>query len=125
MLSQRQEHNQDRWLILALLTFARVTMGLQFQSVGAVAPLLMEHLHVANAQIGLLVGLFSMPGIVLALPGGVLGQRFGDRRVVVVGLALMCAGSAILGGASSLSAAIAGRCLSAVGAILLNVLLTR
>ena len=31
----------NRWVALAVLTFARTAMGFQFQSVGAVSPLLM------------------------------------------------------------------------------------
>jgi len=115
----------NRWVALAVLTFARTAIGFQFQSVGAVSPLLMERLHIANAELGWLIGLFSLPGVFLALPGGLLGGRFGDRRVVLAGLGLMTAGSALMGAADGFAAAVVGRFLSAVGAILLNVLLTK
>jgi MFS family permease len=72
-------------------------MGFQFQSVGAVSPLLMERLHIGNTELGWLIGIFSLPGVFLALPGGLLGGRFGDRRVVLTGLGLMTAGSALMG----------------------------
>ena len=100
-------------------------MGFQFQSVGAVSPLLMERLHIANTELGWLIGLFSLPGVFLALPGGLLGGRFGDRRVVLAGLGLMTVGSALMGAAEGFAAVVVGRLLSAVGAILLNVLLTK
>jgi predicted MFS family arabinose efflux permease len=115
----------SRWLALAVLTAARTAMGLQFQSVAAVSPLLMEHLHIANTELGLLVGLFSLPGVLLALPGGLLGTRFGDRRVVLGGLALMAIGSALIGVADTLTIAMLGRLLTAVGAVLLNVVMTK
>jgi hypothetical protein len=38
-----------------------------------------------------------LPGIVIALPGGMLGQRFGAKRVVLAGLALMAIGGAVMG----------------------------
>ena len=114
-----------RWRALAVLTLVRTTMGLQFQSVGAVAPLLMEKLAIGNAELGLLIGLFSLPGIVLALPGGMLGRRFGERRLVVVGLLLMTAGSALVGQSTVFGAAATGRFLTATGAVLLNVLGTK
>ena len=47
--------------------------------------------------LGLLIGLYMLPGIVIALPGGMLGQRFGAKRVVLVGLALMTIGGALMG----------------------------
>lgn len=85
-----------------MLTLARITMGIQFQSIGALSPLLMERLGIGNAEIGVLIGLFSLPGVVLALPGGMLGQRLGERRLVVVGLLLMMSGSALTGEATRL-----------------------
>ena len=100
-------------------------MGFQFQSVGAVSPLLVERLHISNADLGWLIGLFSLPGVVLALPGGLLGNRFGDRRVVLTGLSLMTVGSAVMGVAESYSIVVVGRVISAAGAIVLNVLLTK
>jgi MFS family permease len=115
----------NRWIALAVLTLARTAMGFQFQSVGAVSPLLVERLHLSNAELGWLVGLFSMPGIFLSLPGGLLGARFGDRRIVLTGLGLMAVGSAVMGGAGSYATVALGRLITAVGAILLNVLLTK
>jgi predicted MFS family arabinose efflux permease len=115
----------SRWTALAVLTLARTAMGFQFQSVGAVAPLLMDRLGIANAELGILIGLFSLPGVVLALPGGFLGQRFGDRRLVIIGLVLMTLGSALIGEATTFSVAVVGRFLTAVGAVLLNVLGTK
>ena len=83
-----------RWSALAVLTLGRTAMGFQFQSVGALSPLLMERLGIGHAEIGMLVGVFSLPGVVLALPGGLLGQRLGDRRLVFAALLSMMAGSA-------------------------------
>ena len=119
------EGSGNRWVALAVLTFARTAMGFQFQSVGAVSPLLMERLHIANTELGWLIGLFSLPGVFLALPGGLLGGRFGDRRVVLAGLGLMTVGSALMGAAAGFAAVAVGRFLSAVGAVLLNVVLTK
>jgi MFS family permease len=115
----------NRWIALAVLTLARTAMGAQFQSVAAISPLLMERLHIGNTEIGVLVGLFSLPGVVLALPGGLLGARFGDRRVVLAGLALMAVGSAVIGVAGTYATAVTGRVFSAIGAVLVNVVLTK
>lgn len=116
---------EARWLALIVLTTARASMGFQFQSLASVAPLLVNDLGVTYADVGFLVGLYMLPGIVLALPGGLLGQRFGDRRLVVFGLALMTAGGVLTGLAESYAVLIAGRLLAGVGAILLNVLMTK
>jgi len=56
---------------------------------------------------------------VLALPGGLLGQRFGNRRVALWGLALIVGGGLVTAASHSLWAASAGRLLSGAGGVLL------
>jgi MFS family permease len=111
--------------MLAVLFAARTAMGFQYQSVASVSPLLMDDLGFDYAQFGVLLGLYLLPGIALALPGGFLGRRFGDKRVAVLGLGLMTAGGLVLGASPSYPIACAGRLLSGTGAILFNVLVTK
>ena len=114
-----------RWLILATLTLARTAMGFQFQVVTAAGTNLAEALSLSNTALGLLVGLYLLPGVALAIPGGWLGQRFGDKRVVLAGLAMMAAGVVLAVLGANWPAMAAGRVLSGIGAVLLNVLLTK
>src|SRR5262245_6491323 len=100
-------------------------MGFQFQSVASLGPFLIDEFHLSYAQLGWLMGLYLLPGTVIALPGGLLGQRFGDRRVAVTGLALMAAGGALMAASPSFTAACLGRAVSGVGGVLLNVLLAK
>ncbi len=116
---------RERWLALAVLTVARASLGFQFQSVGSSAPLLIRDLGLSYADIGFLIGLYTLPGVVLALPGGMLGQRFGDKRMVLLGLLLMVAGGVLAGVAQDYPQLVAGRVLSGIGAILLNVLMSK
>lgn len=114
-----------RWWCLAALTLARAAIGFQFQSLAAVAPLIAGQLGFDKAQLGWLVGLYLLPGVVFALPGGLLGARFGDRRLVLVGLALMAVGGGWLAVSSSIAEASAARLVSGIGAVTLNVLVTK
>jgi predicted MFS family arabinose efflux permease len=116
---------RNRWGVLALLYFVRATMAVQFQSVAAVAPLLGADFAVSLADIGILVGLYSVPGVALALPGGALGQRFGDKRTVILGLALMMAGSCIMAFSTSWGGQISGRVVAGVGGVLMGVLMAK
>ncbi len=114
-----------RWIILAALTLARTAMGFQFQSVPAVAPDLTGGLGMSYAVLGTLIGLYLLPGAAVAIPGGWLGQRFGDKRLVLVGLAMMTAGGAAMAVSDAIAWLMAGRLVSGTGAVLLNVLLAK
>jgi MFS family permease len=116
---------RNRWGVLAILFFVRLTMAFQFQSVAAVAPLLEKTFGVGLADIGLLIGLYFTPGVVLALPGGAIGARFGDRATALAALALMMSGSITMALADAWSFQIAGRVISGVGGVLLSVQLTK
>jgi len=116
---------RNRWRILALLFSIRATMAFQFQSVAAVAPLLNGEFGVGLADIGVLIGLYFAPGIVLALAGGAVGQKFGDKTTVLAGLALMFAGGLAMTLSTTWSGQIAGRLLAGTGGVLLNVLMTK
>lgn len=74
-----------RWGILALLFWARVGMGLQFQTLGSVGGDLGVAFGLDYAGIGLLIGLFMAPGLVLALPAGLAGRYASDRALAVSG----------------------------------------
>ena len=114
-----------RWRILAILFAVRTAMAFQFQSVAVVAPLLGRDLGLGFADVGLLIGLYLAPGIALALPGGAIGQRFGDKRVVLAGLGLMIVGGLVMALMPSWGAQVTGRLLSGVGGVLLNVLMSK
>jgi cyanate permease len=114
-----------RWLALGVLTLARVSMGFQFQSVASAAVPLRDAMALSYADIGFLIGVYFSPGIVLALPGGVLGPRFGDKRMVCVGLFLMILGAATMAVATEYQMLVAGRLMSGVGGVLLNVLMSK
>jgi MFS family permease len=115
----------NRWVTLALVFLTRTSMGFQFQSVASVAPLMIPDLALNYAQFGWLFGIYVLPGALIALPGGVIGQRLGERRAVIAGLALMVAGGVFTAAATSFPMAIAGRVLSGVGAVLMNILLAK
>jgi len=114
----------SRWTILAILFIARVAMAFQFQTLGSSGPLLIRDLGLSYADIGSLIGLYLLPGIIIAFPGGVLGQRFG-RNVALAGLALMAVGGIVTAMGEGLAGLAAGRLISGIGAVLLNVLLAK
>jgi predicted MFS family arabinose efflux permease len=114
----------SRWVALVVLFIARMAMAFQFQTLGSSGPLLIRDLGLSYADVGTLIGLYLLPGIVIALPGGLLGQRYGSQ-VVLAGLAVMAIGGAGTALADGMGALALWRVVGGVGAVLLNVLLAR
>ena len=115
----------QRWTILALLFGVRVTMAFQFQAVAALSPYIMEYHGVGLADIGLLIGLYLSPGIVIAMPGGAIGKRFGDKQAVAFGMALMLAGGIMMIMMPGWYAQVGGRLIAGTGGVILNVLMSK
>lgn len=115
----------NRWVILAVVFVVRTVFGYQFQSVGSVSGLMREDLVISHAQIGTLIGIYMLPGVFIALPGGFLIKRFGDKPLLLIGLALMAVGGAIVGLLDSYDGALMGRIVSGSGSVVLTVVATK
>jgi len=116
---------KKRWDVLVLLFIVRVSMAFQFQSVAAMSPAVMKAYGVTVADIGVLISLYLAPGVAFAIPGGEIGRRFGDKRVVLSGLVLMIVGGLLMAFAQTWSLQIAGRIVAGIGGVLLNVLMSK
>lgn len=115
----------NRWTILGVLFFARLTMGMQFQSVAALSPLIIDAYAVTLADIGLMIGLYLGPGILIALPGGTIATFIGDKRTCALALALMLTGGLMIAFMPGWEAALAGRVLAGIGGVIINVVMTK
>jgi predicted MFS family arabinose efflux permease len=116
---------KNRWYVLALLFVTRTTLSFQFQTVASTAPFLREHLGIGFVEIGTLIGLYMLSGVVLALPGGLLVRRFGDKSLCSAGLALMVIGGIIVGVSDTYTGALIGRLISGSGAVVMSLALTK
>jgi MFS family permease len=114
-----------RWNVLILLFIVRLSMAFQFQSVASMSPAIMKAYGVGLGDIGLLISLYLAPGLAFALPGGEIGRRFGDKRVVLFGLTLMIAGGLLMAFAPTWHWQIAGRIVAGIGGVVLNVLMSK
>ena len=80
---------------LLALFLIRAAAGYQFQAVAGAAPLLVTAGY-DYAQVGLLVGAYMLPGILVTVPAGYLSRTLGDQRVLTAGLFLMMAGTGLM-----------------------------
>jgi predicted MFS family arabinose efflux permease len=74
---------RDRHVILALACLAQFVVLLVVYSVGALAPLLRDALHLSREQIGSLTTLFFLGAIPASIPVGWLADRLGVRGFLI------------------------------------------
>ena len=114
-----------RWTILGLGTFCILTFGVVFQSIPPLIGILVEALNISYARAGTLMGLFILPGIFLSIPGGMLTDRFGPRKVGVASLLGLTLGTAIVALSGSYGIIAFGRLVAGVGATVLIVVVAK
>jgi MFS family permease len=114
-----------RWVVLIGLVLARIAFAFQFQSLAVVAPGFVNEFALDALAVGTLVGLYMIPGLFLAIPGGILSQWVGERRFLVGCLALIVAGGVTCALANGYWPIWLGRLLSGVGAIGMNVVMAK
>ena len=115
----------NRWLMLGALFLARTSLGFQFQTVATVAPLLVTDLGINFTEVGTLIGFFSALGFATALPAGLAGKRFGEKRTVLFGLGLMALGGFVMAGAEGFWIAGIGRLMVGVGGVVITVTMVK
>jgi MFS family permease len=69
------------------------------------------------ALIGLTMGIYGLPQVLLQIPFGLMSDRFGRKKVIIGGLLLFLAGSVIAGLSTNIYGVLAGRALQGAGAI--------
>ena len=80
--------------LLCLLWLGGVAARVAILAVPPVIPLIHDDLHLSETQVGLLIGLPLGLFAVAAVPGSLLVARIGERRTMLIGLALTALASA-------------------------------
>jgi predicted MFS family arabinose efflux permease len=110
-------------VILAGVVLGRIAFGMQLQSVASLGPDLVAAFHLDYAALGTLIGLYMLPGAFVAIPGGMLGRRFGDKAVLGAGFALMTLGGLACGFAPGPASLAVARVVSGCGGVILAVMM--
>ena len=69
------------------------------------------------ALVGLAMGIYGLTQGILQIPFGMASDRFGRKKVILIGLVIFALGSFLASWATTLNGLIAGRCLQGAGAI--------
>lgn len=114
---------RERWRMLAVVYVAMLAFAVVFQSLPPVLSLIIEELEISHAQAGSLMSLAALPGILLAIPGGLLADRYGVKRIGVLTLLLLFFGSLIVALGKSYWMLAVGRVITGIGAMVLLVVI--
>lgn len=104
-----------RWISLALAALANAAAYYNYDAIAPVAHLLRDQRGLDDASIGLLNAVYSLPNIPLSLVGGVLIDRIGAGRAIVLAAALCCAGAILTALGQPFAAMVGGRLVFGVG----------
>jgi MFS transporter, DHA2 family, multidrug resistance protein len=105
-----------RWWALGALTLAVLAVGLDATVLSVALPTLATDLHASTADLQWFVSAYTLVLAAALLPGGLLGDRYGRKKILLGALALFGAGSLACAYAPSAGAFIAARVLLGLGA---------
>ena len=123
---RRSEKNEKyRWVILGIAYLSILAFTLIFQSIPPILPLIISDLHLTYAQSGLLMSLFSLPGLFISLLGGFLSDRYRMRPLAAGCFLLMIGGTTLVALGTDLRILWLGRIIAGIGAITLSIFLPK
>jgi len=111
--------HQRRWLALGVLCFSLLVIGLDNTILNVALPQLAEDLGATNSQLQWIVDGYTLVYAGLLLTTGSLGDRFGRKGALTVGLGVFGFGSMVSAFATSTEMLIVTRSLMGVGAALI------
>jgi EmrB/QacA subfamily drug resistance transporter len=111
--------DRRRWAVLAVLCLSVVLIGLSYTILYIAVPALMAELDASAGEVQWVVAAYSIVFAGLVVAAGSIGDRFGRRRILLLGLVLFGAMSALGAAASSVEQLIAARALMGVGAAMI------
>jgi EmrB/QacA subfamily drug resistance transporter len=115
----RLKSSKGRWVLLATVLGSSVAF-LDSTVVNVALPTIGRELHASLAELQWVVNAYTLTLAGMILLGGALGDRYGRRRVFVIGTIWFAAASALCAAAPDIYTLIAARALEGIGGALLT-----
>jgi MFS transporter, DHA2 family, multidrug resistance protein len=109
-------HSARRWLALLAIAASVLVVGLDLTVLNLALPSMAVSLHASTGDLQWIVDAYSLVLAALILPAGLLGDRYGRKRVLLIALVLFGASSLACAYASSTGELIAARAVLGIGA---------
>lgn len=107
-----------KWWTLGALVLSVLAVGLDGTILSVALPTLAGELHASTSQLQWFVAAYTLVLAAAMLPGGLLGDRYGRKRMLLIALAIFGVGSIACAYSTSPEAFIAARVLAGLGAAL-------
>ncbi|WP_367111451.1 CynX/NimT family MFS transporter [uncultured Psychrobacter sp.] len=110
---------KTNWLAVSMVVTAGIIAALQVGKVIVSVPLLRADLGLSLSAAGWVLSIFSVLGVLGGIPTGAAVSRFGDRRILLLGLVAIVIGSLAGGFASDYSVLLVTRVVEGLGFLLI------
>jgi EmrB/QacA subfamily drug resistance transporter len=108
-----------RWWTLSVLCLSLIIVFVGNSSLNVAIPTLSERLHASNSQVQWVVAAYSLVFAGLLFSAGALGDRFGRKGALQLGLMLFLVGAALASASTTMTQLIACRALMGAAAALI------
>ncbi|HEX7159838.1 MAG TPA: MFS transporter, partial [Trebonia sp.] len=109
-------HSARRWWALVAIAASVLVVGLDLTVLNLALPSMSVDLHASTGDLQWIVDAYSLVLAALILPAGLLGDRYGRKRLLVIALVLFGAASLACAYSASVGELIAARAVLGIGA---------
>jgi MFS family permease len=113
-----------RWIVLVVISLAMFGNYYIYDSISPLADILASQLGYSDSAIGLLNAIYSVPNIIMVLIGGIIIDRIGTKKSILIFSVLCLAGAVVTAASEELTVMASGRLIFGLGAESLIVAVT-
>ena len=100
-LGRVSDGGRNRWLGLIALALSGIVIGLDTTVLNLALPTLARKLHASSGDLQWFVDAYTLVFAALILPAGLLGDRYGRKRLLLAGLSLFALASTVCAASGS------------------------
>ena len=108
--------HRRRWFLLGIMCLSLVMVVMSVAGLNVALPSMQRELDASASALQWIVDVYALVFAALLLPAGAIGDRFGRKKALLIGLAIFAGGSVVGGLATESSMVIVGRVINGIGA---------
>lgn len=120
--STSKDIRAKRWGMLGVIYFYLLIPGMGMQTIPPILTAILSEFSLSYAQGGLLMSFFALPAIFIAIPAGMIADRYNQKTISIISLILVVAGTVLFFNSSNIQLMLLGRIIIGAGSAALFVL---